>query len=79
MVSCVQVLTLSSFVLAENPHEVKMPEYKKKLFQVAVDDVTTVEEGQVYVRADGIVKIVKRKRKNKQKANRAPNKKIKLE
>ena len=40
-----------------------MPEYKQKLYDVAVDDVTTVEKGHVYVRADGAVRVIKRKAK----------------
>ena len=54
---------------------------KEKELDYAIDDVTTVEGGQVYIRADGYVKVIRKRNKSKDNvgAGRArPSKKMKL-
>lgn len=62
-IKCSSTTSVPVYMNFGDPGKVEMPEYKQKLYDVAVDDVTTVEEGHVYVRADGLVNVVKRKAK----------------
>ena len=52
-----------SIYIIGDPGKVEMPEFKKKPVEVAVQDVTTVTGGPVYVRADGVVSVVRKKTK----------------
>lgn len=62
-IKCSSTIAVPIYVDFGNPGEVEMPEFKKKPVEVAVQDITTVTGGPVYVRADGVVSVVRKKTK----------------
>ena len=64
-------MTACLYFIAGDPSNVEMPEFKEKPIESATDDVTTVENGKVFVQADGVVQVVKKRVKSENSTDAA--------
>lgn len=48
----------------ESPNDIKLPKVQNEPLQTFVDEITTLEEGKVMIRSDGMIKVIGGEKKN---------------